>query len=160
MFRLVRKKSNEIDVATAEALLAESRRGVLSMNGENGYPYAIPINYFYDKDDKKIYFHGSRAGYKIDILTISNKVCFTILGNEQIKDEREPWAPYMKSAMVFGTCRLMEHDDEAMARLKQFAMKYYPSEHLVDEQIAHTGRATQMFVIDIEHISGKEVQEK
>ena len=45
-------------------------------------------------------------------------------------------------------------------RLKEFAMKYYPDETLADEQIARNGRATQMFEITIEHISGKQVQEK
>ena len=39
-------------------------------------------------------------------------------------------------------------------------MKYYPDENLVDEEIAHSGRAAQMFEITIEHMSGKQVQEK
>ena len=39
-------------------------------------------------------------------------------------------------------------------------MKYYPSEQLVDKAIAHAGRAVQMFEITIEHMSGKQVQEK
>ena len=39
-------------------------------------------------------------------------------------------------------------------------MKYYPHESLADDQIARAGRATQMFEITIEHISGKQVQEK
>ena len=47
-----------------------------------------------------------------------------------------------------------------MEMLKRFAMKYYPNEHLADEEIAQAGRAEQMFEIEIEHLSGKEVQEK
>ena len=31
---------------------------------------------------------------------------------------------------------------------------------LADEEIAQAGRAVQMFEIEIEHLSGKEVQEK
>ena len=46
MFKPVRKKINEIDHSAAEALLQSNRRGILAMNGDNGYPYAIPINYF------------------------------------------------------------------------------------------------------------------
>ena len=49
---------------------------------------------------------------------------------------------------------------EATRRLKQFAMKYYPEEQLADREIAASGRAAQMFEITIEHVSGKEVQEK
>ena len=50
MFRTIRKKKNEISIDTAKILLQFSRRGVLAVNGDDGYPYAIPINYVYDDD--------------------------------------------------------------------------------------------------------------
>ena len=50
--------------------------------------------------------------------------------------------------------------EKKRAVLKTFAMKYYPEESMVDAEIADAGKAAQMYVIDIEHISGKEVQEK
>lgn len=159
MFKPIRKKINEIDHSAAESLLQSNRRGILAMNGDNGYPYAIPINYFYDCDKKKIYFHGAKAGHKVESLKTSDKVCFTVYGNECI-DKSEPWAPYVQSAVVFGRCRLLEPGPESIDRLKEFAMKYYPSEQLVDKEIAHAARAVQMFEIIIEHMSGKQVQEK
>ena len=158
MFRPVRKKANEISVEEAKKLLRESRRGVLAVNGDDGYPYAVPINYLYDEETQVIIFHGSKVGHKVDALKRSDKVCFTVYGNETIRDEA--WAPYMQSAVVFGRCRLPEYGEESMALLKRFAMKYYPGESMVDAEIADAGKATQMYVIDIEHISGKEVQEK
>lgn len=158
MFRPVRKKANEISVEEAKKLLHEARRGVLAVSGDDGYPYAVPINYLYDEDAQEIIFHGSKVGHKVDALKRSDKVCFTVYGNETIRDEA--WAPYMQSAVVFGRCRLPEYGEESMALLKRFAMKYYPGESMVDAEIADAGRAAQMYVIDIEHISGKEVQEK
>lgn len=157
MFRTIRKKKNDIGLEAANQLLLHCRRGVLAVNGVEGYPYAIPINYVYDKEVQKIYFHGAKAGHKIEALCACDKVCFTVYGNETIKDE--VWAPFIQSAVVFGRCHLMENDSEAMARLKQFAMKYYPEEQLADEEIARAGKAAQMFEIEIEHLSGKEVQE-
>ena len=158
MFRPVRKKANEISVEEAKKLLHEARRGVLAVSGDDGYPYAVPINYLYDEDAQEIIFHGSKVGHKVDALKRSDKVCFTVYGNETIRDEA--WAPYMQSAVVFGRRRLPEYGEESMALLKRFAMKYYPEESMVDAEIADAGRAAQMYVIDIEHISGKEVQEK
>lgn len=76
MFKPIRKKINEIDRTATEALLTSNRRGILAMNGDNGYPYAIPINYFYDNETQKIYFHGAKAGHKVDALKSSDKVCF------------------------------------------------------------------------------------
>ena len=150
MFKPVRKKINEIDRAVTEALLQSNRRGILAMNGDND---------FYDCEKKKIYFHGAKAGHKVEALKTSDKVCFTVYGNERI-DESESWAPYVQSVVVFGRCRLLEAGPESIDRLKEFAMKYYPDEALADEQIARNGRATQMFEITIEYMSGKQVQEK
>ena len=158
MFRAIRKKKNEISAEATEQLLLQCRRGVLAVNGVEGYPYAIPINFYFDRENKKVYFHGAKTGHKIEALRACNKVCFTVYGNETIKGET--WAPYMQSAVVFGRCRLMENNTEAMARLKQFAMKYYPEEQLADEEIARAGKAAQLFEIEIEHLSGKEIQER
>lgn len=158
MFRPVRKKKNEISAEAAKTLLCHARRGVLAVQGDDGYPYAIPVNYLYDESARKIYFHGARAGHKVDALRACDKVCFTVLGDEIIRDE--PWAPYMQSAVVFGRCRLLESGPEALALIKRLAMKYYPDERLAEEEIAASGKAVQMYEITIEHLSGKEVQER
>lgn len=68
MFRSVRKKKNEISADAAKALLLACRRGVLAVNGDEGYPYAVPVNYRYLEDEQKIIFHGARAGHKVDAL--------------------------------------------------------------------------------------------
>ena len=47
-----------------------------------------------------------------------------------------------------------------MEILKKLARKYYPREDIITDAIASSGRAVQMFEIEIEHICGKEVQEK
>ena len=158
MFRPVRKKKYEINIEAINALLHNERRGVLAMNGEDGYPYAVPINYVYDEAAQKIYFHGSPEGYKIYALQASDKICFTVYGNETIK--KEAWAPFMQSVVIFGKCRLVEAGEMAIALLKKLAMKYYPDEQTVDAAIARAGKFARMFEIEIEHLSGKEVQEK
>ena len=105
MFRPVRRKKTEISREAAEQLLLQSRRGVLAVNGDGGYPYAVPINYLYDREAQKIYFHGARTGHKLESIRACPKVCFTVYGNETVKTE--PWAPFVQSAVVFGICRLI-----------------------------------------------------
>lgn len=155
MFRKIRKIKNEIDKEVVDSLLHSCRRGVLSMNGEDGYPYAIPVNYYYDEANQKIYFHGAKAGYKVDCLNKCDKVCFTVFGNESIKDLA--WAPYVQSVVVFGRCHLIDTDNEV---LKTFVMKYYPSVDVADKAIEEGVEFVQMYEITIEHKSGKQVQEK
>lgn len=158
MFREMRRKNREISIDMAKQLLQSSRRGVLAVNGDDGYPYAIPINYLYDDEAQRIYFHGAKIGHKVDALRACDKVCFTVYGNETIRTDA--WAPFMQSVVVFGRCHLIEAGPEATRRIKQLAMKYYPSEQLVDEEITQSGKAVQVFEIEIEHMSGKEVQER
>lgn len=158
MFREIRKKKNEIGEDAVKHLLENERRGVLAVNGDNGYPYAIPVNYIYCRNEGKIYFHGSKMGHKVDSIKNSNKVCFTVFGNESIKNEA--WAPYVQSAVAFGKCRLIGDHDLSIKLVRKLACKYFPNEKLVDEEIAVSGKAVQMFEIEIEHLSGKEIQER
>ena len=158
MFRPIRRKNKEISIDETKIILKEARIGVLAVNGDEGYPYAIPVNYLYDEEEQKIFFHGARAGHKVDALKKCDKVCFTVYGPETVKDE--PWAPYVKSVVAFGHCHLMEATPANEIRLRQLANKYYPNEELIDEEIAISGKAVQMYEIEIEHISGKEIQER
>lgn len=158
MFRPIRRKNKEIDTSVARKLLASERRGVLALRGDDDYPYAIPINYYYDENNNKIYFHGSRVGHKVDALNRSNKVCFTVFGNEAIRNES--WAPYVQSVVVFGRCTIITDESVKIEKLINLAKKYYPDEATIEEEIAADGKAAQMYVIEIEHLSGKEIQER
>ncbi len=158
MFKPMRRVQREIPVEAAKDVLKRARRGVLAMNGEDGYPYAVPLNYLYDEEANKIYFHGARAGQKYELLQRDERVCFTVNGEPTIKAEE--WAPFVQSAIVFGRCHLVEVGDRAVELLTNFAMKYYPSAEMVHNSVAGGAKVTQMFEITIEHISGKEIQEK
>lgn len=158
MFREIRKKRNKLSLEKTKQLLHNERRGILAVNGDEGYPYALPVNYYYDEINNKIYFHGAKVGHKVDALKTNDKICFTVYGHETIKEEK--WAPYVQSAILFGRCHLLEYNDQTMDKLKNFAMKYYPNEKMVDDEIKATGKAVQIYEITIEHLSGKEVQEK
>lgn len=81
MFRPMRRANREIPEEAAKHLLKQSRRGVLAVNGDDGYPFAIPVNYFYDQEQDKIYFHGAKSGHKVDALkkTIRSALPFTAM---------------------------------------------------------------------------------
>lgn len=158
MFRPMRRKKKEISQEAAKQLLHQERRGVFAVNGDDGYPYAVPVNYYYSEEDNKIYFHGAREGHKVDALKRDDKVCFTVYGNETIKEET--WAPYLQSAVIFGRCRLLDDPEETLALTRKIAEKYYPGKELIEEEIRRSGKAVQVYEISIEHLSGKEIQEK
>lgn len=158
MFRPMRRKKKEISTEAAKKLLLNERRGIFAVNGDDGYPYAIPVNFYYDEAQNKIYFHGAAVGHKAEALRRNDKVCFTVYGNETIKEEA--WAPYMQSTVVFGRCRILEDAQQTMELVRKVAQKYYPDTQLIEEEIACSGKAVRIYEIVIEHMSGKEIQEK
>lgn len=159
MFRPLRRKKRAITDEEARELLATCKRGVFAVNGDDGYPYAIPVNYFFDAEHDKIYFHGAKAGHKVDALKRDDKVCFTVYGNEWYKDG--DWAPYVMSTVVFGRCRLANGTPAFIEdKVRQLALKYYPSAEEVEEEIAKDIKGVQLYEITIEHLCGKQIQEK
>ncbi|MGN1404657.1 MAG: pyridoxamine 5'-phosphate oxidase family protein [Erysipelotrichaceae bacterium] len=158
MFRPILKKKNELSLTETKNILKTSRRGVLALTGDDNYPYAIPVNYFYDEKENFIIFHGSKKGHKVDSLNRNDKVCLTVIGKEEII--AEPWAPYVSSVIVFGRCRQIKDKEENYRMVIKFAAKYYPDMDMVISEANEAKDAVQMYRIDIEHISGKKVQEK
>lgn len=159
MFRPLRRKRRGISLDAARDLLEHERRGVFAVNGDDGYPFAIPVNYFYDRAAERIYFHGAKAGHKVDALKRSDKVCFTVYGNEHF--EEGEWAPYVQSTVVFGRCRLIEDAPEFVEqKVRELALKYYPSAEEVEQEIAKDIKGVQLYEIEIEHLCGKQIQEK
>ena len=65
MFRSVTKKKNEISIERCLSLLSRERRATLAVNGEEGYPYSIPINYVFLQKENQIAFHSSKKAIRL-----------------------------------------------------------------------------------------------
>lgn len=154
----MRRAKRTISDEDARSLLAKGRRATLAVNGDDGYPFAFPIDYRFDADANKIYFHGAKAGQKVDALRRSDKVCLTVMGNERLEDGE--WAPYVQSVVVFGRCRLVDDTAKTEAEVRRLALKYYPSAEEVERELEKYLSAVQLYEIEVEHLTGKQVQEK
>lgn len=158
MFREMRRKKREISIDEAKALLRQNKRAALAVNGDGGYPYAVPIDFYYDEAENRIYFHSAKAGHKIDSIKANDKVCFTTW-DDGYKEEGD-WAYYVSSCVAFGRAVLIEDRALTEEKVRAFALKYYPSAEEVEEEIRKDINGVQLVAIDIEHISGKRVHEK
>ena len=47
MFREMRRKKQQIPDNEAIAILENGKVGILAVNGDNGYPYTVPLNYMF-----------------------------------------------------------------------------------------------------------------
>ena len=78
MFREVARKNQRLEIPQIVKILNNEKRGVLSVHGENGYPYGLPINYWYNEENGYIYFHSGTKGHKTDAINADNKVSFCV----------------------------------------------------------------------------------
>ena len=157
MFRPMRRTKQEISREDCVKVLTEEKRAVLSVIGDDGYPYGVPVNFWYDADADRIYFHCAKAGHKLDAMLANDKVCFTVYNTGYRKED---WSYYVTSVIVFGRAKVMT--DEALMRekIRQFGMKYYPSAEEVDEEIRKDFARVNFIEITPEHMTGKLVHEK
>ena len=158
MFREMRRKKQEISKEECIKILNAEKRGALALIGDDGYPYAIPLDFYYDSQNEKIYFHGAKEGHKIDAIKNNEKVCFTVWNTGTLKEG--DWAYYVTSVVVFGKAHLVTDDSVIYEKAKAIGMKYYPSVEEVDAEIARDLSRVQLVEISIDHMTGKLVHEK
>ena len=158
MFRKMRRFKQQITDEECRKILAEEGRGVLSLFGEDGYPYGIPMNYFYDEGENKIYFHCAKEGHKIDALKVNGKVSFCVLDKGTYSED--DWACTLHSIIVFGEIHLVSDEKQAFEKLCSLGIKYYPPREEGIETAKTNASRTQILELDIHHITGKRVHEK
>ena len=157
MFRDMRRFKQALGKDECAAVLGKERRGVLSVIGDDGWPYGVPLNFYYDKDRECIYFHSAKTGHKIDAMNADNRVCFTVF--EKDGEPTDDWSFYVNSVVCSGRARELEGEDkERAARL--FGAKYFPTAEELEHEMGEPFTRVRMTEIKIEHMSGKHVHEK
>lgn len=68
-FRPMRRFKQELPQDECMRILDTAYRGFLSVIGDGGYPYAVPLNFV--SVGGKIYFHCAREGHKLDAVRAS-----------------------------------------------------------------------------------------
>ena len=154
MARIKQQLTNEECVR----ILRETRRGVLSVIGDDGYPYGVPINHFWRDADGCLYFHGGRFGHKIDALRNCDKVSFCAY-DEGVRAEGEWWLT-VRSVVVFGRAEFVDDEDLLVEVARDLSLKFTSDEAYISHEIEHDGPRTLLIRLVPEHITGKRVTEK
>ena len=157
MFRPMRRIKQQLSDADALEILAKAKRGVLSVVGDDGWPYGIWLNPHYRREDGRIYFHGAKEGHKIDALRRDARVSFTVI-DDGVQDEGS-WAYTFRSVVVFGRIEFVEDQAFALELCRELARRFNPSEEDIEKEIRMAGARVQMLCLIPEHITGKRVHE-
>lgn len=156
MFREMRRNKQVLSPEESIAVLKKGTSGVLAVQGDDDYPYAVPLSYVYH--DSKIYFHCAKTGHKIDGISRNSKVSFCVIDQDQIVPEE--YTTYFRSIIVFGKARILEDEAEKRAALEKLAERYSPDQEQGRlQEIDKLFNQVCLVELAIEHLTGKEAKE-
>ena len=148
MFRPMNRIKQALSRDECVELLRSQRRGVLSVLGDDGYPYGIPMNH---------YFHSGKRGHKIDALRSCSKASFCVL--DRGTPAPDSWALSFRSVVVFGQAEFITDRETIYEMTRRLSLCFTDDEAYIAAEIARAGPGTAMFVLTPEHITGKRVNE-
>jgi len=157
MFRELTRKNKALPMEDCIHVLKTETRGVLSVNGDGGYPYGMPMNHWYNEEDGKIYFHCGKVGHRLDALKKDGKVSFCVYD----KGYREEgcWPLNVKSVIVFGTIDIVDDIDKITDITTKLSYKFTNDDAYIKAEIEKHAARTLLLVLTPEHICGKLVEE-
>lgn len=157
MFRKMLRHKQQLSQRECIEILKQQPRGVLSVSGDNGYPYGVPMDYWYCEEDGMLYFHCGKAGHKLDAIRKCKKVSFCVMDEGHRKDG--DWALYIRSVIIFGQAQIIEDREECIGITRQLSYKFTDDAHYIEEEIRKFAAGTLCIRLTPEHICGKLVHE-
>ena len=155
MFRKMRRFKQQINDDECIRVLKEQPRGVLSMLGDDGYPYGIPLDHWYS--DGKLYYHCAKAGHKIDAITAYDKVSYCVMDEGFLQDGE--WALNINSVVVFGRMHIVEDEEKKREICANLVRKFTDDEAYLQEELVNAFPRVNCLELTIEHMTGKLVNE-
>lgn len=152
MFREMRRKKQLLSNEETIEILKSCTAGVLGVNGDDGYPYTVPVSYTYE--DGKLFIHSAKQGHKIDSITNNDKVTFCVINKDDVV--QETFTTHFSSVSIFGRARILTDDTERRRALESLVEKYSPN-FIKEGQnaIEKEWNVVCLIEVKIEHMTGK-----
>ena len=157
MFRNMIRAKQQLAPEECMEILKTEKRGVLSVLGDEGYPYGMPLNHYYNEADGKLYFHSGKQGHKLDALRANGKASFCVL--DEGRRDAGDWALRFRSVIVFGRVEFVEDRGTVYEISAKLSRKFTDDEAYIADELRRSGPATCMFALVPEHITGKRIRE-
>ncbi len=157
MFRELIRKNKQLTHEECIQILKSEKRGVLSVIGDDNYPYGMPMNHLYNEEDGMIYFHCGKTGHRLDALRNHNKVSFCIYDDGYCKENE--WALNIQSVIVFGKMEIIDDMDQIVDITTKLSHKFTQDEEYIRKEIETYGKAALILKLVPEHVCGKLVTE-
>jgi hypothetical protein len=148
----IRRQDRALQEDEAYTILREGGDGVLATWGEDGYPYAVPMNHVLA--DGALYLHCAQEGHKLDNLAHCDKVSYCVVSAREVVPAQ--LSTNYRSAVVFGRAVRVSDPEEKRRGLVALLHRFAP-EHLENglKALDHQFGETAVLRIDIHRITGK-----
>jgi len=153
----MRRFKQEISREECIEVLKNEPRGVLSVLGDDDYPYGLPVSHYYDEETGNIYFHCAAVGHKIDAIAKHDKVSFCVMDKGYRKEG--DWALNIKSVIAFGRAKLLEDRARVHEVCGMLTRKFTDDPEYLEKELRINGDRVQVVEITVEHMTGKLVNE-
>ena len=158
MFRNIVRVKQALPEEECIAILKKEPRGVLSVLGDDDYPYGMPLNHYYNEEDGKLYFHSGMTGHRIDAIRRHPKASFCVY-DEGVREDGN-WYLTIRSVIVFGKVEIVENREKIYEIARKLSRKFTGDEDYIENEISKSGPRTLMFALIPEHMTGKRVTER
>jgi len=157
MFRKMRRFKQQLTDEECKTVLQEQKRGVLSLLGDEGYPYGIPLDHWYCAEDGRLYFHCAKEGHKLDAIRACNKASYCVY-DEGWKKPGD-WALNIRSVVIFGRMELVTDEAKNREICTRLVKKFTDDEAYLEKELKNALARVQCLVLVPEHMTGKLVNE-
>ena len=157
LFREMRRKKQEIGREECLRILKEEPRGILSVLGDDGYPYGVPMTHLWSEEDGRLYFHCAKEGHKLDAIRRCDRASFCVLDGG-CREEGD-WALRFRSVVVFGRVRIVEEEERKRAILRRLCAKFTDDPAYAERELANFFGSVCCLELIPEHVTGKRVKE-
>lgn len=155
----MRRSRQELPTAQCIEIIEKATAGVISLIGDGGYPYGVPLSYVYR--DGVLFFHSAATGHKIDAIRAEERCSFTVVEQDEVHPDE--YTTYFRSVIAFGRIHIIDDEAEKLSTLRLLGDRYNPGhpaatdkeiiKHLSSEYLL---QHIVLLRLDIEHLTGKE----
>lgn len=98
-----------------EAMLKQFSTAHLAINGDDGFPYVVPLNFGFELKDNQLYIytHFAKRGYKLELMQKDPRVCvefsmFNDFPDRQYKGHRHDY----RSVIAKGKIKIVDGNED------------------------------------------------
>lgn len=124
----MRRSDREVkDIAEISEIIERSEICRVALNGDDGFPYVVPLNFGYCQENGKtvLYFHCAMQGKKLDLIRRDNRASFEMDCSTELVPRDNEGECTMAYESVIGRGRIEFVEKEEKINALEVLMRHY-----------------------------------